>query len=354
MKDKIITFSFLGFIFIFSILHILIPDQEISKTERRKLSTFPDFEFNSEYITRVDKYLLDHFPFREELRSIKAIYNYEVLQKLDNNGIFLKDGNIYKSNYPTNKNSINNFINKMNQLKSLLSDENKVYMMIVPDKNYYLEEEKFLHIDYEYIYQELSDLDMINIELRDILNENDYYETDTHWKQENLDKVVKRLSEVMGFSYDSIKYNKNKYDNFYGVYYGESAIKRKPEIITYLTNETINNAKVDYLENEELNTIYNYSNLKSLDQYEVYLDGASSFVEIYNDNATSDKELVIFRDSFASSLSPLLVNYYSKITLIDNRYISSSNFLDLIEFNDQDVLFMYSTLLVNSSGSLKG
>ena len=46
--------------------------------------------------------------------------------------------------------------------------------------------------------------------------------------------------------------------------------------------------------------------------------------------ADTEKELVIFRDSFGSSISPLLINYYSKITIIDNRYISSNNYLNLI------------------------
>ena len=66
-----------------------------------------------------------------------------------------------------------------------------------------------------------------------------------------------------------------------------------------------------------------------------------------------NRELVIFRDSFASSLAPLLIEYYSKITLIDIRYISSNEYLKLIEFNNQDILFLYSTLLVNNSGTLK-
>ena len=103
-----------------------------------------------------------------------------------------------------------------------------------------------------------------------------------------------------------------------------------------------------------LNNIYNLNKLTSLDSYEVYLDGASSFIEIYNDNSKTDKELIIFRDSFASSITPLLTEYYKKITLIDNRYINSSNYLNLIEFNNQDILFMYSTLIINNSSSLKG
>ena len=44
----------------------------------------------------------------------------------------------------------------------------------------------------------------------------------------------------------------------------------------------------------------------------------------------------------------------SKITLIDNRYITSMVFKDLIEFNNQDVLFMFNTEIINNSTILRG
>lgn len=353
MKDKIITFLFIGYIFVFAILHIIIPDKEISNTERRKLTVFPKFELNSEYITKVDKYLLDHFPFRDDLRSVKAIYNYKFLNKLDNNGIFIKDGAIYKSTYPTNKKSISNFVKHLETLKGFLSEENNIYMMIIPDKNYYLDEEDFLHIDYDYIYSEMDKININKIDIKDILNLNDYYKTDTHWRQENLDKVVYKMSSVMGFDYKNLKYNENTHNDFYGVYYGESALKTSGDILTYLSNDLIDKVEVKYLENTNLNKVYNVDKLGGVDPYEIYLDGASSYIEIINKESKSDKELVIFRDSFASSISPLLINYYSKITLIDNRYISSNVFNQMIEFKNQDVIFMYSTLIINNSGSLK-
>lgn len=354
MKNKIITISFIIYIFTFSILGIVLKDKEISTSERRKLSSFPKFILTSEYVTKLDKYFLDHFPLRDDFRSIKANFNYHILQKLDNNNIYLKDNYIFKSEYPTNKSSISNFINKINRMKENLTENNNTYMMIIPDKNFYLESDDFLHIDYDYIYNELNKLNINTIDIRDVMELDDYYETDTHWKQEKLDKVIKELSKTMNFNYQKINYQKNTYNNFYGVYYGESAINRKPETITYLTNNNLSNLRVEYLENKELNKVYNIDNLSSLDSYEVYLDGASSFIEIYNENSTSNKELVVFRDSFGSSLTPLLTNYYKKITLIDNRYINSSNYLNLIEFTDQDILFMYSTLIVNNSSTLKG
>jgi len=64
MKDKIITYLFIFYIFIFSLLHLVIKDKDISENERRELSTFPVVSFNNEYITKLDKYLLDHFQLR--------------------------------------------------------------------------------------------------------------------------------------------------------------------------------------------------------------------------------------------------------------------------------------------------
>ncbi|MBQ2872886.1 MAG: hypothetical protein IJE89_02685 [Bacilli bacterium] len=354
MKNKIQTIIFIVYIFIFPILGIVIKDKEISVSERRKLSSFPEYTLNSEYINKIDKYLLDHFPGRDNFRSLKANFNYNILKKLDNNNIYLKDNYIFKSEYPTNKSSISKFISNISKVTENLNKENDTYIMIIPDKNYYLKSNDFLHIDYNYIYNGINKLNIKEIDIRNVMTLEDYYETDTHWRQEKLDKVIYQMSKTMNFNYQKIEYQKNIYNDFYGVYYGESAINRNPEDLIYLTNDNLNEISVKYLENKNLKTIYNLENLTSLDSYEVFLDGASSYIEIYNNNSQSDKELVIFRDSFASSITPLLTEYYKKITLIDNRYISSTQYNNLIDFTNQDILFMYSTLIVNNSSTLKG
>ena len=41
------------------------------------------------------------------------------------------------------------------------------------------------------------------------------------------------------------------------------------------------------------------------DPYSVFLSGSKSLLTITNPSADTDRELVIFRDSFASSLAPL-------------------------------------------------
>ena len=61
----------------------------------------------------------------------------------------------------------------------------------------------------------------------------------------------------------------------------------------------------------------------------------------------------MFRDSFGSSLIPLLISSYKKIVVIDTRYISSNILSDYVDFKGQDVLFLYSVSTINNSYTLK-
>jgi len=87
--------------------------------------------------------------------------------------------------------------------------------------------------------------------------------------------------------------------------------------------------------------------------YDVFLSGASSFIEIENKNINDGSTLIIFRDSFASSLAPLLIPYYNKIIMVDLRYIHFDYAKNIIDFENADVLFLYSTLIINNSSTLK-
>ena len=356
MKNKILSILFVLFLIVIFNLNIFIKDIEISKSERRKLKTFPKITLSNiidgKFMEDFDEYTTDQFILRDNFRNIKANFNYNILRKLDNNGIYVKNDYIFKSEYPINIKSIDNFINKINNIQNFLTPNNKTYISIIPDKSYYLNDDKYLNIDYDYLYERMNEINYKYIELRDILTLEDYYKTDTHWKQENLCKVVNRLGEYLNFN-TSCNYVKKHYDSFYGVYLGQSALNLKPDKLTYLTNDDILNSEVYYLENNEDNKVYVEENLNNLDSYDIYLDGASSYVEIKNKRNKSGRELVIFRDSFGSSLSPLLIEFYSKITLIDIRYISTSDYLKLVNFNNQDILFLYSILVVNNSSTLK-
>ena len=99
--------------------------------------------------------------------------------------------------------------------------------------------------------------------------------------------------------------------------------------------------------------IYDMNKLKAYDKYDIFLSGAAALLKIENPNATTNKELIIFRDSYGSSLTPLLVQNYSTVTVVDTRYISPKILGKYMKFNNQDVLFEYSVLLINNSSTVQ-
>ena len=50
---------------------------------------------------------------------------------------------------------------------------------------------------------------------------------------------------------------------------------------------------------------------------------------------------------------PLLVQDYRTVTVVDIRYINSTIIGNYVRFRNQDVLFLYSSLVLNSSAGLQ-
>ena len=85
----------------------------------------------------------------------------------------------------------------------------------------------------------------------------------------------------------------------------------------------------------------------------MFLAGATPLVTITIQAAASARELVIFRDSYASSLAPLLVGEYRTITLVDIRYMASGLVPQYVDFTGKDVLFLYSVFVADQSAMLR-
>ena len=354
MKNKVLVISFLSIIYGFFLLNIFVSDLDISKSERRKLQEFPEVSINNilnkDFMNEFDDYSVDQFIFRDLFRNIKASYSFNVLGMLDNNGYFEKDGVLYNNLYPLNKKSIDSFIKKIKILNDNFDLSNNVYISIIPDKNYYLDDSKYLRIDYNYLYNRIKTIPYKFIDLRNVLSIKDYYRTDTHWRQERLEDVVFTINKSMGND-TTFNYKENKYSPFYGVYYGQSALNVKPDELIYLTNDVLDQVIVEDLEGN--NKLYDIDALDGMDSYDVFVGGATPFVKITNPNSNTDKELILFRDSFGSSIAPLLVENYKSITLVDMRYMNMNLLKEKVNFKNKDILILYSTLIINDSSTLK-
>ena len=160
------------------------------------------------------------------------------------------------------------------------------------------------------------------------------------------------------------EYTENILDHpFYGVYYGQSALPLPAEEIRYMTSDFMKDCVVYDHQNGKEISFYDMEKAVGKDPYERDLSGNLSVVTIENPNASAEKELIVFRDSFGSSLLPLLAEGYRKITVVDIRYVQSTNLgilrdqrtgKVLIDFQSaDDVLFIYSTLVLNNSSALR-
>lgn len=366
MKNKIITITFLIFLLLILALNIITPEKSISASERRKLEKIPDLNsetvFKGEFFDKFEKYELDQMIFRDKFRTVKAITEFSVFNKYDNNDIFIKNGYVFKMEYPYNQKYVYDMGIKMNEIYNAYLRGMNVYYSIIPDKNYFIkDDDKHLFINYVDMISIVNNnvTDMEYIDIFNCLSLSDYYKTDIHWKQENLGKVVDALGEKMQFAnhFNDKGFVKKSFSPFYGSYYGQAALPIEPDKITYLSNDVIEGAIVDNYEysGEDASSqkVYDTEKLLGIDSYDVFLSGATPLTQIENPQNRSGKELIIFRDSFASSLAPLLLSEYSKITLIDLRYVNSKVLGQFVDFSNQDILFLYNTTVVNNSNILK-
>lgn len=297
---------------------------------------------------------MDNFYQRETFRKLKTSVELDVFKKQDVNKIYKYNDFLVEQIYPLDEKSATNLTNKINYIKdSYLNETNKIYYSIIPDKNYYTDN-SHLKLDYDKM-QQIMENNLNGLQYIDIFQDlslDSYYYTDSHWKQEKLQNVAKTIAENMNFSITQ-NYNEQKVATFKGVYAGQLPINTKEDEIKILVNNVIADANAYNYETKEQGGIYNFKKLTGYDKYDIYLSGATPLIEISNANNKTNKTLVIFRDSYASSLAPLLTEGYSKITLVDTRYISPKILNEYVNFENADILFIYSTLVINSSMALK-
>jgi hypothetical protein len=90
------------------------------------------------------------------------------------------------------------------------------------------------------------------------------------------------------------------------------------------------------------------------DGYDLFLGGAQPLLKIDNPAQKNGQQLVIFRDSFGSSLAPLLVPAYSEIIVIRHSLHPPRSARKLCLFSETAATFLYlfSSSVLNTAGAL--
>ncbi len=361
VKNIVVTVAFLAVIAVLSALCVrnYFNPTATSESERRPLAQFPaeitwDGIVDKTVIDKFESYSVDQFPLREFFRSLKAKFHLNVLQINENNGLAVKNDYIAKIEQEFNQELVDYSIGRLQYVyeKYLKENGGDKYIALVPDKNYFLAEEYgYPSPNYDKLKEDVKAAlsGMSYIDIFGELTLEDYYRTDTHWSQDKIGAVADKLLTELGAA-DRVnsEYKENTLYPFYGVYYGQSALQPDPDTITYLTNEILDNCTVYDYETGKTFGIYDFEKFEGNDGYDFFLSGTKALLRIDNPNATTDEELILFRDSYGSSIAPLLAEGYKSVYVVDIRYVTPDYLGSFIEFENKDVLFLYSALILNS------
>lgn len=184
--------------------------------------------------------------------------------------------------YPLNESSLDRAAGRFQYLyDKYLNGSNRVFLSVIPDKNCFLARESgHLSMDYAQLEslmaQKVGFADYISIS--DLLERDDYYRTDTHWRQERITDVAERLAQAMGVTLTQNYEGSVLERDFYGVYCGQSALPLAPESIHYLINDAIRDCTVYDYQNNRTGTVYDMERAMGKDPYEMFLSGSLSLI----------------------------------------------------------------------------
>lgn len=362
-KNRLVVAVVGGLVLALSLWCWLKPETASSDSERRTLASFPELNWESvssgAFMEEFETYAMDQFPLRDGFRRLKALAAFYGFRKGDEGGLYCAEGHVSRLDPVLQEPMLAHGAERFQFLYEtyLAGTAANCYLAIVPDKNFYLARPNgYPALDYDALWDTMEGLTpfLTPIDLRERLSLEDYYRTDTHWRQERLLPVARYLGAEMGVTLTE-EYRSVTLDSpFYGVYRGQSALPLEPDSLTYLTSDLLEGYTVtSYATGTAASApLYDLNKAGGRDPYELFLSGAQPLLVIENPNAATGRELVLFRDSFGSSLAPLLAEGYRTVTVVDIRYLRSEAVGNYVDFEGKDVLFLYSTLLLNSSLAL--
>lgn len=343
------------------LLALLLPDRAVSYSERRALSQYPAPSartlWSGAWASGVERWLPDQFPFREPLRALAMRFRLHTLALSDYKGVYTAGGSAAQSLYPLHEENVLRTARRATEIAQTYYPTARTAAALIPDKSMLLPQSgrpvaNFAAMERAFF----AAFTGARIPLADLLTADDYYATDVHWRQERLHDVAARIAGAYGAPLEPTDDTSHVYAPFYGGYYARQT-GLSPDALVYLTNDVIRAAAVT---GPALSAspapIYDASLLSGMDAYDVFLYGASPFLTVQNARpaiSARDRTLVVFRDSFASSLAPLLLPAYETLVLVDLRYLAVSALPDLLPAGDCDVLFLFSAATVNAGAMLR-
>ena len=361
MKIQSITVVVItALILLFFLSFLISKKQTFSEGENRYLQKFPEFSFTElkegKYTEKLQDYLTDHFPLRDCFMELKAETEI-ALGKRAINGVYICRDDYLIEEYEPPENT-EKIIRQFAKFSEIVENAD-VSLLLVPtavtvyeDKLPALAPARRSQMEVrQEILDRLASSKIQEIDCYDALMEVKedfglYYRTDHHWTTYGAYAAYTAYCEAKGLipvPLDGFKITEVSSD-FRGTVYSKlNDGQMKSDTITVFENPD-NKLTVLYEDTGETSdSLYNFEYLEKKDKYSLFLNNIHPFIEITNETASSEDELVLIKDSYANSMVPFLINHYRKIYVFDTRYYKGGPSAFINENSRiTDVLLLYN------------
>ena len=272
--------------------------------------------------------------------------------------VYVYNGYAAKTDAPFDADSLDRAAYRFRHLYDLYFAGRTVYLAVVPDKaQFTVPPEGYAPggaaETTDYLCGALDFLTPVDIAAG--LTLADYYRTDPHWRQERLRPVAQALADAMGVSLpDTAEESLHTLaGEFHGSYWGKTAEPLAADVLSYITSPLLDGCAVYDYETDSTGGVYDLTAAEKA-PYDLFLSGSKALLRIENPAAGNDRTLIVFRDSFGSSLIPLLAQGYGTVYAVDTRYLATDALARVVTFPEEaDVLLVYSATVLQNSVTLK-
>lgn len=370
----------------------VLPKQERSENENRTLAEFPDLVDHTkmdkaenlgdavgaikwDYITVRDKdswmddfetYFSDHLVGREDWVRTKNEIE-KLAGKKEINGVYTLGDQMIQVFKEYNQDDVLKSLNAMNKFAETHPDMQVSLMLAptaqelfsseIPSYAGYLSEKSFIDECYK-MMNGITTIDSLSF-LSGHKNDYVFYRTDHHWTSLGAYYAYCAAAKTLGYSsYGLDSFNiETASSSFRGTLYSKTLDNSiTPDSIDYYMlssgEPTVKMTVFDGRKETEYDSLYVRSYLDVKDKYSSFTGSNSPLVTIETD-VNNGKNLLLIKDSYAHSLVPFLSKHYSKITMVDMRYINTdlNNLIDLSEY--QQAMFMFNVVSFSSDLNIK-
>lgn len=361
---------FIVIIFFLPLVLIFSEKKKFSSEENRDLEKFPKISVENikdkSFMDGVESYLSDHFPMR--LSFVRTKMSMEQMTgKNCINGIYITEDRLIEKLPEPDYEAIEDSVETINSFSEKYDAD--VFVSVVPTSagiyrdeigqfSPQINQRGFINDVYKRLGSDVTSIDVYS-SLSAVSDEYIYYRNDHHWTSRGAYTAYKSAITKLGFSAVPEKNYDIEHvaDGFKGTFYSKCLYDGiKADVIDIY--DCKNGFKAEEVtlndggEESVTDDIYFREFLDENDKYCVFLGRNRAFTDIKT-NVQNEKSILVIKDSYANSFVPFLVQHYSRISVIDPRYVKGSieNFTDPDDYDQ--ILFLYNASTFSTDKNLK-